>query len=96
MGTGFTRWIAAHLAALAAAPLAAALLLGTARLLAAMGDAAGARALDYAALACGGVWAAALTALVAILAGERLWAHRAGRIEARDTETRDPETRDSD
>lgn len=55
-----------------ALPLAAALALGVARLLAAMSDAAGARALDFAALGVGLLWVIVLAALVSLLAVDRL------------------------
>lgn len=58
-------------AALWVLPLIVALSLGVARLLSSMGDAAGARGLDYAALIAGLAWLVVLACLVGALAQNR-------------------------
>jgi hypothetical protein len=66
------RWLTPLLIALWGLPLAAALALGMARLLAALGDQTGSAALDYVALASALLWVVALAAIVSVLAVERL------------------------
>lgn len=67
-----TRWLPSLLAALWGLPCVAALCMGVARLLTAMGDASGGRALDYVALAAGLLWLLVLAAMVSLLAQERI------------------------